>query len=51
VAVDELLKSFTRTRSPDWKELMNEERGSGWWWDQIPTSGPVLAEYSASKGT
>ena len=51
VAVDELLKSFTHTRSPDWKELMNEERGPGWWWDRIPTSGPVLAEYSSAKGT
>jgi len=51
VAVDELLKVFTTERSPDWRALMNEERGAGWWWSRIPSSGPVLADYHAAAGT
>jgi hypothetical protein len=50
VAIDELLRSFTSDRAPNWTELMNEERGPGWWWDRIPTSGPVLADYLAARG-
>jgi hypothetical protein len=44
-AIDELFKSFTSSREVDWGRLMHEQRGTGWWWDRIPTSGPVLADY------
>lgn len=46
VEADELLKSFSDLYGTSWVDAtgLAEGRGDGWWWEYIPSRGPLRGE-------